>query len=180
MSTVHEGRAVAPDRQSNGLEQTYLLAVVVPPLLLLAVFAYGKIRESYAAASNARKLAEIQSDGDPVDNHTLTQWFDRRTSKENSAPWRDVFLATRGLGNRFGILATDWVVDFERLVEPGQSWEAAPIADRYAAEAKPILDSIEKLIASPEPVWKPVLFAGQSYTAHGTSGISRSREDACQ
>ncbi len=161
MSTVNKARTIATNHRSNRSERTYLLVVALPPLVLLSVFAYGAIREGYAAAANTAQLVQIQNDGNPIDNHSMTQWFDRRTSKENSTQWRDVFVATRGLGNRFGILATDWVVDFERLVAPDQPWDAEPIASRYAEEAQPILDSIEKLVSNREPVWEPLLIEGQ-------------------
>lgn len=145
----------------NGSERAYLSAIVLPPVLLMLLFVYGQLRESFAAAANAAEIAEIQDNGGPVDNHTLTQWFDRRTSKSHSQQWSEVLLGTRGVGDRFGLLASHWVVDFGRLVAPGQPWEAEPIASRYAEESQPVFAAIEKLVADPNPVWQPLFCEGQ-------------------
>ncbi len=79
----------------------YLLAVTLPPLMLLSLFALGSMRENAAERLVETQLTRLAAAGQPTDSHSMTVDFDRRLSRENSIAWHDVLAATTELNLRF-------------------------------------------------------------------------------
>ena len=138
-------------------ERSLYLLLAAPVIALLGVFAMGVKIEWAAAASVKASLARLTSEGEPIGNHTLAQWMDNNTSQETTAQWRDILVATDGLSVRFRDLLP---LDDEHELAPSQPSDDADILQRYAQQARPIIEAIEKVKSQPKPVWQPVVFNG--------------------
>ncbi|MFG0261967.1 MAG: hypothetical protein ACF788_06225, partial [Novipirellula sp. JB048] len=130
---------------SANYEPGWYVLYVTPFLALLAVFVWGGRIERDAAAELEASLSRLRHEGQPVDNHTLTRWFDDHTSAETTWPWHDILLANEGLRIRFGDLLPDHEEPSPESSSPASSSPtlAAENLQRYTAEADPILAAIE-------------------------------------
>lgn len=152
-------RSEAPRRLSGG-EISHLALVAVPTLLLAALIAAGIWRQQVNQQHLQQAIAEMVSQDEPIGNRSLTAVFDRRTKPDASQQWMDVFRAVAEVDSRFSMLLIKRVDESERLVPPGQQWNAAPLVERYVRESEPIVRRVEQLIAAPTPVWQPLVIGG--------------------
>ncbi len=144
----------------SGRECLYLLVATLPTLLLLSLFVSDWLRGRAAAATVQTTLDLMTSNGDPIDIPTLAQSFEKQTSKQHSIQWREVKSAVLALENRYWDVIGETVDGMDRLVAPGDPWDAKPTLSRHVKEAMPIIQSIESLLRNDERVWQPIIFQG--------------------
>ncbi len=149
-------------------EWSLYLLLAAPLVALLCVFALGVKRERDAAEAVNASLTTLTKDGHPVGNHSLTEWFDSHTTQQTSSPWDDILVATDGLHIRFSDVLP---LGEEPRLEPNQAWADAEIMQRYAEQARPIIEAIERVPTHPKPVWQPVVFEGFQTTYPGLDGM---------
>ncbi len=154
-------------------ERSLYLLLAAPLIALLCVFALGFKWERDAAEEVNATLTTLTRDGHPVGNHSLTEWFDSHTTQQASSQWDDILVATDGLHIRFSDVLP---LDDEPRLEPNQPWADAEIMQRYAEQARPIIEAIKRVPTHPRPVWQPVVFEGFQTTYPGldeTRSINR-------
>ncbi len=75
---------------SSRHEIRYLAMVLVPPLLVVALIAFGLVSEIRDSSNLDAQIAQLKQEGRATSNHELTVEFDSRTSRQNSGDWQDV------------------------------------------------------------------------------------------
>ncbi len=97
-------------------------------------------------------------------NAAMAVAYDAKTSKDETENWLAVLSATTVLNDKYGgpfawaVDGPDGVSDFERIVPPGQQWEAASIVADYAADAEPMLQQLRSTLDSDVAIWVPTFF----------------------
>ncbi len=139
-------------------EARYLLPILVPPLLVCLLLAYGKYQEVAAARDVQNELDRLGESNVMQNFRMTTASFDRRLDDTHSKAWLDVLQATEWLyGVSYDVDAPEWHIEMPMNGENGE------VRRRWNEALAPILAKVHKLVdaAGPDsdPVWIPQVFS---------------------
>jgi hypothetical protein len=139
-------------------------------VVLLGVFAIAMTWIEVRASQKLRQAMELANkQGVPYDNASMTAWFDKNSSHEQTQEWTDILLlSTTGSQAQ----KRDWLL----YHSPGANVDVFTLKqDEYdelrhelVVEAKPFLDRVHSVQRSDKPVWFPIKFAGYGTLLHQT------------
>ncbi|KAA1261375.1 hypothetical protein LF1_39220 [Rubripirellula obstinata] len=126
-------------------EKLYLIAVILPPVLLV-----GSFIADLSLRSRAKKEVINQVELLSPQVRGISQSRDRLEEKLSPAttadfPTADWYVIARS-GERFSSALVHDVTDAKELVPPGQEWLAAPLIEKLVDQERPLLDRLSQLI----------------------------------
>ena len=146
----------------------YVLLLLLPLLIFLAVAVYWSMQEWNAANANRNQFKQWAAAGIPYDDATLQRSYNDRTHPEGTSDWLKVSqLSTWGREVEFyrklpylGHEATA----LPKLVSSDDpiDWPDEPLVADYLEEMEPVIDLIERASSYPTPVRFPIEFEGLS------------------
>ncbi|TWT80822.1 hypothetical protein CA13_22680 [Planctomycetes bacterium CA13] len=143
-------------RSTHRSEWFYLSLISIPLVLLVALFAVGKVRESLAAGDVKAILANWTEEGKPINTTSFANWSNDAASDERSAAWLDVLSATYALWDQFASLKARNEGREEELAAEGEPWAEGLLEEPFVERAQPIIEQVQKLLAEDtSPVWLP-------------------------
>lgn len=146
-------------------------ALVVLPLLGLGGIVTGSaVTWQSQELHLANALGEVIPEGDQNINLAMMAEYDRGTSYQSTAPWKSVLAASESLNRKYGgfmvLQHSENALRSEQIFAPEEAWPAAELASRYAADARPIIERLDSLAGSADPIWVPTIFDGQQTTLY--------------
>ena len=139
----------------------HLLEVVVGSFALATVAAAGWLgaKEWSAWQAVQDEYERLESQGWPVDDASVAEWFRDRTHSEGSRDWSEIsFVLSHAKVSELPRLGHD--DDSGPFLEPGVGWPSEPLVAEFLEQMKPVLDRIESAGEHPLPVWQPIQFNG--------------------
>lgn len=145
-------------RRSLWRSPTWLLFVIPTAVTAIAMVA-AAAREYRASTQYQRMLDQMASRGEPVDNQTLSSWYEDRTSRDASAAVARVFkLASNRWDNQLlselPFFGEGWPWT------PEQDWPDEPRVDAFLRTMQPVLADLHAISQAATPVWQPLVFDG--------------------
>ena len=149
-------------RARNGRsESKYLLLTLIPPLLVIALIAYGIYRDASITGDVEAELDRLSKANVMQDLHEVTVSFDNRLDHTHSKSWSDVLQATVWL---------DYIA--EEIESPllyggtGKNdgdWNSIDLQRRWKESAAPVLKMVHSMVeeaqANSDPAWQPFIFS---------------------
>ncbi len=138
----------------------WLLAI---PLFVVSAIVVGVgVRESQDERQVQMELESLRQAGQPVDNTTMAEWFERRTSSAGTVAWDEIlYLAASPVVQE---LSDDLpIVGHGKLpieLIPGSDWPDAAKVAEYLQQVQPVLKLVHAAAKLPTPVWFPLQFDG--------------------
>ena len=138
------------------------LVSLVPMGVLIIFMAFVVYREIVASSEVKRKLDAITQAGDPIDNVSMAEFFERNTHKAGTDAWSEVLDLSQASSNLTvsSDLPSVGTGKFPHDLHPGSDWTDESRVSEYLNEVRPILKRIHLASEFPKPVWLPLHFDG--------------------
>ena len=139
----------------------WLLRLVLLPVALGAVaIAILGVSEYRSARAVDAELARLRAAGEPLDDETLSRWFEANTSQAGTAAWSEILVTVEHIesGEAFSSFP---IVGLGKLPEdlvPGGPWPDEPRIAEFLQDVRPLIAQIEQAAQYPTPVWQPIAF----------------------
>ncbi|TWU49191.1 hypothetical protein [Rubripirellula reticaptiva] len=146
--------------QRTTADVMYMTIVALPLLALGGMFTASAIKWRSEKTKLQDTIEAVLGNRNAIDYTTLPRRYDEQTSDKSTATWKAVLSASEAHNSRFGGPFA-WSHEDETygdLVPPDQPWPVADVMARYAKDAQPILDQMQKLLGSDDTIWVPIIF----------------------
>ena len=136
------------------------LVSLIPIVFLIAIVCFIGYRETIASGELQLKLEELREAGEPIDDESMTKYFEKISNKEGTAAWTEILTLSQAANSFSNKLPVLDVRNLPTDLRPGSEWPDEPRVAEFLQEVRPVIQRIFKADEFPKPVWMPIQFNG--------------------
>ncbi|WDQ15827.1 hypothetical protein [Rhodopirellula sp. P2] len=131
-------------------ERTFRAAMWAPPVLLIALLAWGFTCERWATSLYHERVTALAKDGVPVTSTAMLKKYNTDVSADHALQWKQLLDAA----SHVQAMNRDSVAEMEDIVPESEPWQAELFAEAISEQARPVLSQLRELLESDQPVWQ--------------------------
>ncbi len=138
------------------------LVSLIPVVVLVVFVSIVGYRETIASGELKARIDELRRDGEPFDNDSMAEYFEKNAHKEGTAAWSEILTLTQAANAISDNLPLVGAGTLPSDLSPGSDWPDEARVTEFLHEVRPLIQRISKADEFPKPVWMPIRFNGFS------------------